>query len=131
MRSLPVVNARAIEVAIDGRPVRVAEGATLLDACRAAGVDVPTMCWAENLTPVNVCRVCVVELEGARTLVPACSRRAEPGMKVQTDSPRVRLSRKVVLELLASSVDLSTAPAIPGETMTLELMVFDVGDVIK
>src|SRR5204863_587807 len=69
-----------------------------------------TLCYLENLTPVNVCRVCVVELAGARTLVPACSRQVEPGMDVRTDSPRVRLSRKMVMEFLASSVDLSTAP---------------------
>jgi len=59
---------------------------------------------------VNVCRICVVELHGSRTLVPACSRNAEPGMVILTDSERVRLSRKIVLEFLASSVDLSTAP---------------------
>jgi predicted molibdopterin-dependent oxidoreductase YjgC len=58
---------------------------------------------------VNVCRVCVVELEGARTLVPACSRKVEAGMVVHTDSPRVRTSRRMVLELLGSSVDFSTA----------------------
>ena len=52
------------------------------------------LCYLENLTPVNVCRVCVVELEGARTLVPACSRKCENGMKVKTDSERVRLSRR-------------------------------------
>src|SRR5262249_14919302 len=66
--------------------------------------------YADTLAPVNVCRVCVVELEGARTLVPSCSRRAEPGMVVRTDSERVRSSRRLVLELLGSSVDLSTAP---------------------
>jgi predicted molibdopterin-dependent oxidoreductase YjgC len=104
--------ARSVEITIDDRPVRVAEGSTILDACRAASIDVPTMCFADNLTPVNVCRVCVVELEGARTLVPSCSRKVEPGMKVKTDSERVRVSRKVVLELLASSVDLSTAPGV-------------------
>ncbi len=60
---------------------------------------------------MNACRVCVVELEGSRVLVPACSRKAEPGMKISTDSARVRLSRKLVLELLASSVDLSLASA--------------------
>ncbi|MEZ4294656.1 MAG: 2Fe-2S iron-sulfur cluster-binding protein [Polyangiaceae bacterium] len=102
---------RPIEVEIDGKKVSVPEGSTLLDACKLAGVSTPTLCFAENLTPVNVCRVCVVELTGARTLVPACSRKAEPGMVVATDSERVRLSRKLVLELLASSVDLSTAPA--------------------
>jgi predicted molibdopterin-dependent oxidoreductase YjgC len=101
---------RTIDVSIDGRTVAVAEGETLLDACRALGIEVPTLCFAKNLTPVNACRVCVVELDGARTLVPACSRKVEPGMVVQTDSPRVRLSRKLVLELLGSSVDLSAAP---------------------
>ena len=59
---------------------------------------------------MNVCRVCVVELEGSRALVPACSRKAEPGMRIQTDSERVRLSRRMVLEFLASSTDVSTAP---------------------
>jgi predicted molibdopterin-dependent oxidoreductase YjgC len=102
---------RQVELTVDGRTVKVPEGTTLLEACRGEGVDTPTLCFLENLTPVNVCRVCVVEVEGARTLVPACSRVAEPGMKVQTDSERVRLSRRMVLELLGSSVDLSTAPA--------------------
>jgi predicted molibdopterin-dependent oxidoreductase YjgC len=106
---------RHVELEVDGRAVSVPEGATLLDACRALGIDVPTLCWAENLMPVNVCRVCVVELEGARTLVPSCSRKAEAGMKVRTDSERVKLSRKLVLELLASSVDLSTAPELAAE----------------
>jgi len=101
--------AKPIDVEIDGRTVRVPEGATLLDACRVGGLDTPTMCYADNLTPVNACRVCVVEVEGSRTLVPACSRRAESGMKVTTDSARVRHSRKLVMELLASSVDTSLA----------------------
>jgi predicted molibdopterin-dependent oxidoreductase YjgC len=101
---------RVVEITIDGRPVKVEEGSTLLAACRQAGVETPTLCYLENLTPVNVCRVCVVEVEGSRALVPACSRKAEAGMIVKTDSERVRLSRRLVLELLASSVDLSTAP---------------------
>ncbi|MBI3203257.1 MAG: (2Fe-2S)-binding protein [Myxococcales bacterium] len=107
---LPLAPTRAVEVSIDGRPVSVPEGATLLDACRKLGIDVPTLCHAPNLTPMNVCRVCVVEVEGARTLVPSCSRKVEAGMVVKTDSERVRLARRLVMELLASSVDLSTAP---------------------
>ena len=101
---------RQVQVTVDGRGVSVPEGATLLDACRQADIDVPTLCFLETLTPVNVCRVCVVEVEGARVLAPACSRRAEPGMVVRTDSERVRLSRRLVMELLGSSVDLSTSP---------------------
>ncbi|HUJ07118.1 MAG TPA: 2Fe-2S iron-sulfur cluster-binding protein [Streptosporangiaceae bacterium] len=100
---------RLVDVSVDGATVRVPEGATLLDACRQRGIDTPTLCYLENLTPVNVCRVCVVEVEGSRTLVPACSRRAEAGMTVRTDSDRVRTSRRMVLEFLASSVDLTLA----------------------
>src|SRR5262245_28512452 len=103
---------RFLELTIDGQSVRVPEGTTLLEACRRQGIATPTLCYLENLTPVNVCRVCVVEVEGSRALVPACSRRAENGMVVHTDSERVRLSRRMVLEFLASSVDLSLAPAV-------------------
>ncbi|MEV4574789.1 2Fe-2S iron-sulfur cluster-binding protein [Nonomuraea jabiensis] len=101
---------RLIDVQIDGEDVRVPEGSTILDACHAAGKDIPTLCYGDTLTPKNACRVCVVEVEGARTLAPACSRKAEAGMKVGTDTERARQSRKVVLELLGSSVDLSTTP---------------------
>ena len=107
----PARKARSpVELTVDGRPVTVPEGSTLLDACQQCGVDTPTLCYLETLAPVNVCRVCVVELEGSRTLVPACSRKAESGMAIQTDSERVRLSRRMVLEFLASSTDVSTAP---------------------
>ncbi|HUF89951.1 MAG TPA: 2Fe-2S iron-sulfur cluster-binding protein [Gemmatimonadota bacterium] len=99
----------SVTVEIDGRDVSVPEGATLLRACREAGIETPTLCFLETLTPVNTCRVCVVEVEGSRALVPACSRAAEEGMKVSTDSERVRHSRKMVLEFLGSSVDLSLA----------------------
>ncbi len=99
----------SIEIEIDGQAVSVPEGSTILDATKKLGIETPTLCFLESLTPVNVCRVCVVELEGSRTLVPACSRKVEPNMSVKTDSERVRLSRRLVLEFLASSVDLSTA----------------------
>jgi len=110
----PVEAPPDIELTIDGVAVTVPAGTTLLGACRQQGIDTPTLCYAENLTPVNVCRVCVVEVTGSRVLVPACSRKAEAGMEVQTDSERVRTSRKVVLEFLGSSVDVSLAgPAVP------------------
>ena len=75
---------RMLEFTLDGEEARVPEGSTILDACRAAGKDVPTLCEGDTLRPKNACRVCVVEVEGARTLVPACSRKAEPGMEVRT-----------------------------------------------
>jgi NADP-reducing hydrogenase subunit HndD len=98
-----------IELTVDGQRLEVEEGTTILGACTEAAIDTPTICWAPNLTPVNVCRVCVVEVEGSRALVPACSRPAEDGMVVHTDSERVRHSRKIVLEFLGSGVDLSQA----------------------
>jgi NADP-reducing hydrogenase subunit HndD len=110
--TIPIAPPRKLlDVEIDGRAVRVPDGSTILDACRAERLDTPTMCYADNLTPVNACRVCVVEVEGARTLVPSCSRPVEPGMKVRTDTDRVRHSRRLVMEFLASSVDTSlTSP---------------------
>src|SRR5437867_8421544 len=106
---------KLVGITIDDREVDVTEGSTILDACRRLGVDTPTLCQLESLTPVTVCRVCVVELEGSRVLVPACSRKVEAGMKVATDSERVQHSRRLVLELLASSVDMSlTSPQVHG-----------------
>jgi predicted molibdopterin-dependent oxidoreductase YjgC len=99
-----------MKITIDGVTTEAAPGSTILDAARQSGIDTPTLCYGDTLTPVNVCRVCVVELEGTRTLVPACSRKVEDGMVVHTDSERVRTSRRMVLELLGSAVDLSTAP---------------------
>ena len=101
---------RSVALTIDGAPVSVPEGTTILGACRAAGIEIPTLCFLDTLHPVNACRVCVVEVEGARVLVPSCSRAVEEGMVVRTRSDRVKHSRKLVLELLASSVDLSTTP---------------------
>src|SRR5438552_14727454 len=106
---------RMVGVNIDGREIEVVEGSTILDACRRLRIDTPTLCQLDNLTPVNVCRVCVVEVDGSRVLVPACSRKVEAGMKIKTDSERVRPSRRLVLELLASSVDMSLcSPEVHG-----------------
>nr|WP_206328245.1 2Fe-2S iron-sulfur cluster-binding protein [Streptomyces sp. S3(2020)] len=99
---------------LDGAETRVPEGTTILDACRAAGTDVPALCHGAGPAPRSTCRLCVVEVEGSPALVPACSRRAEPGMEVRTATERVRHSRRTVLELLASSADLSTTPGSAG-----------------
>jgi predicted molibdopterin-dependent oxidoreductase YjgC len=116
----------AVELAIDGQSVEAPAGSTILEACRASGTQVPTLCYLENLRPVNVCRLCVVELAGARTLVPACSRVVEPGMVVGTDTERVRAARKGVLELLASSVELSLAgPTEPDGSLSEWLVQYD------
>ncbi len=101
-----------VTITIDGAEVSVPEGSTILTACNAAGKDTPTLCYGDTLTPKNACRVCMVELKGSRVLVPSCSRKVQAGMEVMTDSERVRHSRRLVLEMLDSSVDLSTTPRV-------------------
>jgi predicted molibdopterin-dependent oxidoreductase YjgC len=102
---------RTVSLTIDDQSVEVSEGATILEACQKLGIDTPTLCYGDTLQPANVCRVCVVEVEGGRVLAPACSRKVEPDMAVKTDSERVRHSRKMVMEFLDSSADLSITPA--------------------
>jgi len=106
----PTAPARLLELAIDGVELGALEGSTIIYTCRSHAKQTPTLCFLDTLHPVNVCRICVVAVEGSRVLVPSCARKVEPGMKVRTDSERVRHSRKMVLEFLDSSVDLSTTP---------------------
>ncbi|GAC1312146.1 MAG: 2Fe-2S iron-sulfur cluster-binding protein [Vulcanimicrobiaceae bacterium] len=109
----PKAPPRQIELEIDGVKVTADEGSTILDVCKANAKNIPTLCYLDTLHPVNVCRICVVEVVGARVLVPSCNRVIEAGMVVKTDSERVRHSRKMVLEFLDSSTDLSTTPNVP------------------
>ena len=99
---------RLVEFTLDGEQVAVPEGSTILSACK----EMPTLCYGDTLEPANACRVCMVEVEGSRTLVPSCSRKVEPGMVVHTDTERTRHSRRLVLELLGSATDLSTTPQV-------------------
>lgn len=101
-----------VDVTLDGETVSVPEGSTILEACTAVGKSIPTLCYGDTLNPANACRVCMVEVEGSRTLVPSCSRKVTANMTVRTDSERTRHSRKLVLELLGSSADLSTTPQV-------------------
>ena len=99
-----------VTVSINGSTINVAPGTTILEAARSADIEIPTLCWASNLTPANACRLCVVEMEGSRTLVPACSRECEQGSVIHTESERIALSRKMVLEFLDTTNDLSQSP---------------------
>jgi iron-only hydrogenase group A len=87
---------------IDNAKVEVPEGASVLDAARQAGVHVPTLCYLKDVQAIGACRVCLVEIEGARTLVASCATPAADGMKVRTNTRRVRESRRTVVELLLS-----------------------------
>ena len=97
---------------IDGQEVSTEQGKTLLDAAQDNGIDVPTICYHDATTANGLCRMCVVEVEGMRVLQPACIVQAGAGMKVQTRSEKVIRSRKTILEMLDSTMDLSEAPDI-------------------
>jgi NADH dehydrogenase/NADH:ubiquinone oxidoreductase subunit G len=101
-----------VTLTIDGQTVEVPDGTTLLEAARQVGESVPTICYHEHCTANGLCRLCVVEVEGARVLAPACITAAAEGQQVSTRSERVVRSRKVILEMLASTVDLSESPEI-------------------
>lgn len=94
-----------IDLAINGLPVAVEEGTTLLEAARFLGIEIPTLCHRDGLTPYGACRLCVVEIGDypKSKLVSACTYPAENGLKVRTGSSRVMRARRMVLELLLAS----------------------------
>jgi len=88
---------------INGYQFEFETGDTILDVCRRSSIDVPTLCHLKGATPTGACRICVVEVENARSLLTACSTPAAPNMVVETDSPAVVTARKEILQLLLSS----------------------------
>ncbi len=106
--------AESIALTIDGQEVITEQGKTLLDVAREMGKDIPTICFHEATTANAVCRICIVEVEGQRVLQPACIVKAGAGMQVQTRSEKVIRARRTILEMLASTMDLSEAPEIQG-----------------
>ncbi|MDF2153495.1 NADH-dependent [FeFe] hydrogenase, group A6 [Vibrio sp. CAU 1672] len=90
------------KVTINGKEVVAGEGTTILEAAKQAAIHIPTLCFLEKLAPTGACRVCLVEIEGARTLMAACSTPVADGMQVMTHSPKVRDARRKVVELILS-----------------------------
>jgi len=105
-----------ITLTIDGQTLTVPQGTTILQATQQLNREIPTVCYHPHFTAPSLCRICVVEVEKSRVLVQACSRVAEDGMVIKTDSPRIQLSRKVIMEMLNSAVDLSDAPELQAYT---------------
>jgi NADH dehydrogenase/NADH:ubiquinone oxidoreductase subunit G len=101
-----------VTLTIDDHTVQVTPGTTILKAAETIGEQIPTICYHDYCTANGLCRMCVVEVEGARVLPPACVAKVSEGMQVQTRSQRVMQSRRTILELLSSAVDLSVAPSI-------------------
>ncbi len=101
-----------VTLTIDGQPVSVPAGSTILKAAAMLGIEVPTICYHEACTSNALCRLCVVEVEKQRLLQPACVAQVSDNMVVHTRTQRVERSRRTILEMLDSAVDLSEAPEI-------------------
>lgn len=104
-----------VTLTINGQSITVSNGTTILDAAAQLGIDIPVICYSPYLTANGLCRICSVDA-GGRVQTAACVTECQEGMNIQTDSEKVRTSRKVILELLSSAVNLEEAPEI------LELM---------
>lgn len=104
-----------ITLTIDGIPVCIEAGATILEAAASIGVHIPTICYHPACTANALCRLCVVEVAGMRLLQPACIAKVATGIEVTTRNARIERSRRTILEMLDSAVDLSDAPAIRAQ----------------
>ncbi len=109
-----------ISLTIDGLEIQVPTDTTILKAAQLLDIDIPTICFHEHCTANAVCRICVVEVEGARTLIPSCVAKVTEGMIVNTKSERVNRARRVILEMLASAIDLSESPEIQTYLLTYQ-----------
>jgi NADH dehydrogenase/NADH:ubiquinone oxidoreductase subunit G len=103
---------KMLTLTIDGEEITVPEGTTLLEAARVLGKDIPVICYHDATTANGLCRVCVVDVNGGRLLQPACVAPCLDGAKVETRNERVERSRRTILEMLNSAVNLEQAPEI-------------------
>ena len=91
-----------MKLRVNGQTLEVADGSTVLQATRLAGVDVPTLCHDDRLKPAGACRLCLVRVNGSNHLVPACATPVADGMEVETHTPEIEETRRTLLQLLAA-----------------------------
>lgn len=92
-----------INLTIDGINVKAPKGATILEAAKQAGIDIPTLCFLKDINEVGDCRMCIVEVEGRRGFATSCIQKVEEGMVVKTNTPNVLEARHVILDLIVSN----------------------------
>ncbi len=109
-----------VKVTIDGVQVEVPKGSTILEAARLANIDIPTLCYLKGINEIGACRMCVVEVKGARALQAACVYPVADGMEVRTNTPAVREARKVNLELILSNHDRSCLTCVRNQNCELQ-----------
>ena len=116
-----------INVKVNGIAVSVPKGSTILEAARAAGVEIPTLCYMKEKNEIGACRICVVEATGARGLVTACVYPAADGMEINTNSAKVREARKTTLELILSTHDKNCLSCVRSTNCELQKLCLEYG----
>ena len=117
-----------INIKINGRDYSVESGTTILDACRSVGIKIPTLCYLEKINCIGACRVCMVEVKGARTLVAACTYPIErEGTEIFTNTPKVIQSRKTTVELLLSDHDQKCLSCARNTNCELQTLAYELG----
>ena len=116
-----------VNIKINGMPLSVPAGSTILEAARYAGINIPTLCWMKDLNEIGACRICVVEVVRAKTLVTACVYPVNEGMEIYTNSPRVMKARKMTLELMLSTHDKKCLSCVRSENCELQKLSRDYG----
>ena len=114
-----------VTLTIDGKVISAPEGATILEAARANGINIPSLCYLKDINQIAACRVCVVEIEGITRLMPACDNQVAEGMVIRTNSPRVREARRVNLQLILSQHDCRCATCVRSGNCTLQTLAND------
>lgn len=116
-----------VNVTVNGTAVQVPEGTTILNAAKAAGVDIPHLCYLKDLNEIGACRVCCVEIEGERNLVPSCNNPVFEGMSIRTNTDRVRRTRRINVELILSQHDCHCATCLRSGNCHLQSVANDLG----
>ena len=116
-----------VTLKIDNKTIQAPEGATILEAARANGIHIPHLCYLKDLNEIAACRVCCVEVEGERDLVPACNNPVQEGMVVYTNSPRARKTRRINVQLILSQHDCTCATCVRSGNCQLQTIANDLG----
>ena len=114
-----------VKLTVDNIAVEVEDGATVLDAAKKANIHIPTLCYFKKLNEIGACRICVVEVKDNERLVAACNTKAEDGMVVFTNSPRVREARNVNIQLILSEHDCYCTTCVRSGTCQLQKVAND------
>ena len=116
-----------VNLEINGMPLSVPKGSTILEAARYAGIEIPTLCYMKDINEIGACRICVVEVKGARSLVTACVYPVNEGMQVFTNTPKIQKSRRTTLELILSNHDRSCLTCVRSGNCELQKLCNDYG----